>query len=83
MKKRSRSSTPTRPARGAAILEDAGNLPVRAFVFLPHAHFRGLADQLARALLLEARARPTPASPFAGITHTNGRSLRPQRMPVK
>ena len=50
-------------ARGAAILEDAGNLPVRAFVFLPHAHFRGLADQLARAFLFEARGTPTRARP--------------------
>ena len=39
-------------------------------------------DQLARARLLEA-GQTQASSPFAGITATNGRSLRPQRTPVK
>ncbi len=45
-------------AGGAAILEDAGDLPVGAFVFLPHAHFGGLRHQLARAFFFEAGAHP-------------------------
>ena len=45
-------------AGGAAIPEDAGDLPVGAFVFLPHAHFGALRHQLARAFFLEARRHP-------------------------
>ena len=69
-------------AGGTAVLQDAGDLSIRALVLLPHAHFGVLRHQLARAFLFEAGTHPAEIA-LRRDHATNGRSLRPQRTPVK
>ena len=83
MKKRSRSSTPTRPGRDAAVLQDLRDQPIGALVFLPDAHDRGRRASISsRARASSKPGRPTPVA-FRRNDRTNGRSLSPQRTPVK
>ena len=71
-------------AAGARRRDRSGSArqPVRALVLLPGPHVVAELDQLARARFLERRADPGELA-FAGMTATNGRSLSPQRTPVK
>src|SRR5688572_3930767 len=55
------------PSRGAAVLENAGDLPVRTLVFLPRSHFGVLRHQFACAGFFEAGADPRDVA--AGRNH--------------